>query len=385
MNFSRIPERSELKDYLRQLVDQKKIPHAQLFLGRPGYGTLALAMAYVNYLLCQNRNGGDSCGQCSSCIKTYKLIHPDVHFAFPVVKKDDKKREDTTSADFYADWRTIIAENPYFGINEWQEHIHSSTRPNINTRECNAIIQNLSLKAYEAPYKIQIIWMADYLGKESNRLLKLIEEPTDDTLIILIAENQELLLNTIISRCQITKVTRYQDTAIQQFLEEQYYLTADRSLAMAKLADGDLNRAIHLVKGEVKNFAQTLLHWLRISYKGDSFELMQFSQELGNWGLDLQMQFLEYGLVFFREFIFCTYSGRESVNLTSEENDVIQKLMKIIDSKKAEAIVEIINDAIIYLNRNANSKILLMADSIQIGDILRDRPPFFNHNTITLV
>jgi len=206
MFFSDIPGKQIEKKYLIDNVNEDRLAHAQLFLGRPGAGQLALALAFASYVLCRDRQPDDSCGRCAACLKSHKVIHPDMHFAFPVIKKDGKQRKDVTSNDFLIPWRKIIHGNPYLDMNTWLHSLNvDNAQANINVKECVEIVKKLSLKTFESDHKILIMWMPEYLRNEGNRLLKLIEEPPDETLIILVAERQEEILNTILSRSIIQR------------------------------------------------------------------------------------------------------------------------------------------------------------------------------------
>jgi DNA polymerase-3 subunit delta' len=178
--FRDIAGKESVKKNLTKAVDSGRIPHAQLFLGKEGSGALPMALAFASYIQCQNRTDGDSCGVCSHCIKSHKLIHPDIHFSFPVVKFGDKKRADTTSDDFLPKWREIIKTNPDMNTSDWLQHIDADNNlPNINVKECNDIMHKLNMMSFESDNKILIMWRPEYLHNEGNRLLKLIEEPTD--------------------------------------------------------------------------------------------------------------------------------------------------------------------------------------------------------------
>jgi len=190
MTFKEIPGQQTLKEYFAKIITEGRVPHALLLTGGEGYGKLAIAWAVATFLQCKNKGTKDACGECSSCRKASQNIHPDIHYAFPVIKKDKLTRAETTSKDFIIEWRNFIAEQPYGDLNEWLISLGAPDKnPNINVAECNHIIKNLGLMTYEGDYKIQIIWNAELLGKEGNRLLKLVEEPSDNTIIILIANN----------------------------------------------------------------------------------------------------------------------------------------------------------------------------------------------------
>ena len=230
MFFKTIPGKEDEKLRLIHQVKEDRIPHAQLFIGREGSANLTMALSFVSYLYCQNKKDDDSCGECPACKLTHKMIHPDVHFSFPVVKSESKKREDTTSDDFLPQWRNIIQQTPFFSFYDWQQAIQAqTTKPNINTKECNDIIQKLAFQSFSDGPKVLLMWMPEYLGKEGNKLLKLIEEPTDNTYLILVANDQERILNTILSRCQLMKFLPFHESALKSHLMTQMGLSDEVS------------------------------------------------------------------------------------------------------------------------------------------------------------
>ncbi|HRG66951.1 MAG TPA: hypothetical protein PLV12_14130 [Saprospiraceae bacterium] len=373
MFFKTIPGKKEEKNKLIHQVSEDRIPHAQLFIGREGSANLALAMAFVSYIYCQDRVDGDSCGVCAACKLTHKQIHPDVHFSFPVVKSESKKREDTTSDDFLPQWRTIIQQNAFFTFYDWQQAIHAqTTKPNINTKECNDIIQKLSYQSFSDGPKVLLMWMPEFLGKEGNKLLKLIEEPTDNTYLILVANDQDKILNTILSRCQLMKFLPFHEEELKDYLSTQMGLPNEAATRISRAAEGNIAKAVDGAKGADKNQSSMLFDWLRICYKGDSEEMTGFVNEMVGLSLDNQVRFLEYSLHFFETYLgFLLTEGKGSY-MTEGEKTVAEKMKSIIDRQKVETISATINQLIFYLNRNGNHKVNWMADTIVVGDILRN-------------
>lgn len=384
MQFSQIPFKEEEKKKLFTQVDEDRIPHAQLFIGKEGSANLAMALAYVSYIYCENRIDGDSCGQCKNCNLTMKYIHPDIHFSFPVIKLEDKKREDTTSDDFLLPWRAALAHNPYLTISDWQQHINAqNAKPNINTKECNDIIHKLSFQSFSDGPKVLLMWLPEYLGKEGNKLLKLIEEPTDNTYIILVANDQEMILSTILSRCQLMRFLPYKELEIKEYLMDQKGIEENLSLQYARLAEGNLSKALELLKGDDKNLSSILFDWLRICYKGDGEEMTGFVDDIASWSLDAQIQFFEYALHYFQSYgSWLQIGDAASGNMTQTEIGVAAKMKNLIDIEKIESISQTINYLIYYINRNGNKKINIMADTILIGDILRNRHQTSSNNRI---
>lgn len=372
MRFEDILGKEKTKDFLRQKVQEDKIPHAQIFLSREGAGGLAMALAFVSYILCQDRTAEDSCGVCKACTQVDKYIYPDLHFSFPVVKKDGLRREETTSDDFLILWRKALIDNPYMNISDWIEATNGEkTRPNINVKECNKIVSKLSLRSYADGPKILLMWMPEYLGNEGNRLLKLIEEPTPDTYIILVAEDHDSILNTILSRCQLVKILPYKDEQIASHLQNEG-IAEDRAAQIARLADGSINAARKLAGGTHKDFGEHLFAWLRICYSGKAVDMHRFSQEMSSLTKDMQLQFFDFGLHFLREYLFWYLTGHKP-RLTDSEIATAQKMKSILPAEKIQDLSSAFENGIMQIQRNANMKIAYMAKSIEVGNILKSK------------
>ena len=372
MFFKDIKGKTEIKRDLINSANRGRIPHAQLFLSREGNGGLAIALAFASYIMCENRMEDDSCGECSQCKKTHKWIHPDLHFSFPVVRQGDKKRESITSDNFLPKWRTMLQQYPYMSKVDWFDAINEhNSAPNINAKECNDIMHKLNMKAYESDKKILIMWLPEYLGNEGNRLLKLIEEPTDNTYIILVTENQEQILQTILSRCQLVKIPPFTSEDIVSFLSENFRTDSQKALQIANLADGNLNHAIAICNNQAADYSQLIISWLRVAFKSDPIEINKWSKEVESLDKEEQKSFLEYGLHFFRQFNFRLLTQSNEVSLTQQELEIANNMAKIIDIDKAEAICRIINELLENIPRNINLKISLFADTLHIGRILK--------------
>jgi DNA polymerase-3 subunit delta' len=374
MFFKDIIGKEEVKQRLVNTVTKGRIPHAQIFLGKEGSGNLAIALAFASYIVCENKQDGDSCGKCNQCSKSHKFIHPDIHFSFPVVKYGDKKREVITSDDFLPKWREILHTNPFMGTGEWLEHIDAGDKlPNINVKECNDILHKLNMMSYESENKVLIMWLPEYLGVEGNRLLKLIEEPTNNTYLILVAENQDLILQTILSRCQLVKIPDFENTEIAQYLAEQNSIPPDKAIQIANLSDGNINLAINIGRNETSDYSELLISWLRIAFKSDPVEVNKWIGTVSDLSKDEQKNFFEYGLHFFRQFNYRNLTKSDMVSLTQKELDTAAKMATIIDVEKSEKIITLLNEAIENVNRNINIKIMLFADTLTIGEVIRKK------------
>ncbi len=367
MKFSQVIGQAKPKALLKGMVESERIPHAQLFLGAKGAGNLALAMAFAQLTLCDNPKGGEACGRCVNCIKAKKMIHPDIHYSYPTVGSK------VVATNFLKEWRQAVAENPYMNLNQWLQKIGAENKQgNINKDECLAIVKKLSLKTFEGKYKILIMWLPEFLGKEGNRLLKLIEEPPENTLFVLVAENQELILNTILSRCQIVKINPLQDEEVAQGLVEKKGIGEEEAMTIARLANGDFNEAMFLTEHTENDNAQLFLEWFRSCYKGNAKELVTLTDNLAKLGRENQKYFLTYSLHFLRELMVLGVTGNaENIRLQSTEKQTALNMSRVVDFQKVRKINDLINEAIFHVERNANLKILFLDTSIKLHKVLR--------------
>lgn len=369
-------ESDKLKQELYSLINAGRAPHASIFIGKIGFGTLDIVLDFAQALLCTDSDEvGTPCTNCTACHKAKKLIHPDLHFAFPVIKKGTKKRADTTSKDFLAEWREIVNETHYFNLEDWAGKIQADNKQlNINTTECNEIIKKLGLKAFEGGNKVMIIYLAEYLGREGNRLLKLIEEPPPNTFIILIAENQESILNTILSRCQIFGVSPMRDDRIKSELQT-LSIEEEQQDFISFLANGDLRRALILAQNNSMDLSADVITWLRHAYLLNKKPkvLIEWVDDFSKLSKMAQNSFLEYVLHFLREFQLSLFDNQSKLRLSKEEIDSVEKLKNIIDFEKVEKLSQICDTLYYNLSRNVNSKIELMNASIDINNLLHKK------------
>ncbi|GAB4487220.1 MAG: DNA polymerase III subunit delta' [Saprospiraceae bacterium] len=367
MIFSDIIGQQRTKTFLLQLAQSERVPHALLFLGPTGSGNLALAVAFAQLLQCENPTSKGACGECSACRKAANFAHPDIHFSFPTVGTN------AVSTDYLKQWRAALSENPYMDANTWLQRLDAENKQgNITKEECNAIIKKLSLKAFEGRYKILVMWLPEYLGKEGNRLLKLIEEPPENTIFLLAAENQDLILNTIVSRCQLVKTEFLSDEEVAEGLQQKRGLDANRARQIAFLADGNFNAALQMADNPENDDARLLLDWLRKCWRGNGVELVKWTDEFAKLGRENQKQFLHYGLHFLREMMALIATGNPNLRLRPEELATAQNMAKVLNFEKITQLVGLFNDNIYYVERNANPKILFLDTSIQMNRILKN-------------
>lgn len=370
MHFDQIPGNESIKRYLTELVETARLPHAMIFTGPMGNAKLALAIAFANYLQCSDKQNGESCGKCPACLKSMKYVHPDIHFVFPAISMDGKKREDTVSADFYPMWRSFIAEKTYGSLTDWLHHLGADSKPaNINTKECSQISNTLGLKSYEGQYKILIIWHAEYLGKDGNRLLKLIEEPPENTIIILLTERTDKIIKTILSRCQIIGVPPFTDQEIKLGLEAESF---DISEELVYLADGNLHLAKSLSAGNWENHSDELMTWMRTTYQMKPESIVKTVNELARKAKQEQINFLSYGLYYMKEYRNALISQDiQLAKLSESEKDVAIKMSNLIDESMSRSIVSLFEEGINHLRRNANAKILFMDLTVRLEQIMK--------------
>lgn len=371
MIFNDIIGQHRTKKFLLQLAHSERVPHALLFLGPTGCGNLALALAFAQLLQCENPDAEHgACGECPACRKAAHFAHPDIHYSYPTVGTN------AVSTDYVKQWRASLDTSPYLDANTWLQHIGAENKQgNINKEECNAILKKLSLKAFEGRYKILVMWLPEYLGKEGNRLLKLIEEPPEQTIFLLAAENQEQILNTILSRCQLVKTDSLNDEDIAEGLRQKRGLDSARASQIAFLADGDFNTALQIADNPENDDARLLLDWLRKCWRGNGVELVKWTEEFAKLGRENQKQFLFYGLHFLRELttlVVAPDAVGSSARLGPEELSTAQNMAKVLDFEKLNRLTALFNDNIYYVERNANPKILFLDTSIQMNRILKN-------------
>jgi len=370
MLFKDIAGQAEVKQSLLHMVQRERLPHANLFLGAEGSGGLPLALALGQYLLCLQPGESDACGHCSSCHKASRYIHPDLHFSFPTVGAK------AVSENFLEAWRSALAQQPYLHYNDWLERIGAENRQgNITREECQRILQKLNLKTFEGRYKVLIMWKPELLGNEGNRLLKIIEEPPENTVIILVAEEAERILNTILSRCQITKVPPLPDESITEALRARFPDAEARIQEAAHLAQGDFGQALYLIQQKENDNAALFLDWMRKCYKGNGVELVNWVAPFAALGRERQKYFLQYALHFLREYLQLKFTGADQVRLRNNERQTAANLIKVIELDQAESMVEVFNECYYAIERNANPKPLFLDASIKLHRILKRKVP----------
>jgi DNA polymerase-3 subunit delta' len=368
MQFRDIVGQKEVKDHLIRTVSENRVSHAQLFLGPEGSGNFALALAYAQFISCTDRLNDDSCGGCASCRKYTKLIHPDLHFSYPFFRGGEKE---DSMADL-EEWRDLVLENPYFNLDEWRERLDAQNKqPNINKAECMNILHRLSLKPFESEYKTMIVWLPEYLRNEGNRLLKTLEEPAEKTLIILVAQSQDQILNTIISRTQLVKIPALSQLEIRDYLLRTKDITEVKAAQTAYLSEGNLQAALNFLKEDDNDNFRLFSGWMRMTFADRGSQFFEFVDEAAKLGRESQKNLLRYGINLIRECIMILSGAQELVHLPSAELDFVSNFSRQLDLAKAEAIINELDKAHYHIERNANPKILFLDVSLQLVKILK--------------
>lgn len=363
MYFKDVIGQDKIKARLVKSAQDGRIPHAQLFLGPEGSGNLAAAVAYARYILCPNHTDEDACGECPSCSKIDQLAHPDLHFSFPVVQSSKV----SVTNDVLPQWREALKEEPYMNTGWWYQKLGEDKKQGIiNVKESDEIVKKLVLKSFEGGYKVMIIWMPELLNiAASNKLLKIIEEPPEKTLFILVAKDHEQIIQTILSRTQLVKFNRLKDDEVAAGLTNA---PVAQGASIARIADGNFFRARMMVnegEGNHDNFNH-FRDWMRLCFKKDVKGAVYWAEEIASMGRERQKSLLNYGLHIFRECLIGNYTSEELVRLDGTELAFSGKFSNYVRSHNILPLYEEFNKAHYHVERNANPKILFLDLSFKI-------------------
>jgi DNA polymerase-3 subunit delta' len=374
MLFDEIIGQQHLINHLKSSADNGRIPHAQLFVGKEGSGTLATAIAYARYLLCATSKEADSCH-----VKCEKLAHPDLHFAFPVAPNNKVKKHPVSNL-FLDDWRAFVKEQPYGNLFNWFQQIGIENKQGqIGVDEAEQIVKSLQLKAYEGGYKVMLVWHAEKMNTSAaNKLLKLLEEPPEKTVFILITENEEQIINTIVSRCQLLHFPVLSEKDIAETLiskEKSFHAEASK---IAHQAEGNYNKALHILRHDSNDliFEKWFILWVRSAFKAKGNaavveNLIDWSDAIAKSGRETQKRFLQYCLQFFRQALLANYKATELVFMTTEDKSFeLQKFAPFIHGGNIHAIENEVSDALYHIERNGNAKIILLDLSVKLTKLL---------------
>ena len=400
MLFNNVIGQEAIKQQLLDLQANNRLSHAILFLGKEGAGALPLAINFAQHLVSAIKPvaapvvadlfGGFSALPQEPSEETpggnkpafdpaaEQLLHPDLHFSYPVIPK--KPGDKPIATEYIKEWREFYKMMPYGNVFDWLQFINAENKQgNITSEECNDIIRKLSLKAFQAPIKVLVMWMPEYLGKEGNKLLKLIEEPPPDTVFLLVAENEDQLLPTIISRCQVIRILPLDPADIEQVLIEKSNLPAEQARQIALVCEGNYREALQLVQHNQEDWDALLKDWLNASLLRGATDFQRFGlqnkivEQLAGLGREKQKQLLRYFLELLGQSLRIRIMGADQLNLPENEKAFALKLNKISGISTQQALVKELEQAIYYVERNANPKMLFHALTIKLRSIVLDK------------
>ena len=391
MLLSEVIGQEKLKKQLVDMVQQQRLPHALLLVGPEGSGALPLAVAFAQYIVSIPSQATATAGlfgapaeptaqvfytpeqiaDLPAYHRASQLMHPDLHFSFPTII--EKPGQKNISANFIEQWREFINGYPYGNAFDWLQFIKAENKQgNISADECNEIIKKLSFKSFESAYKVLVLWMPEYLGKEGNKLLKLIEEPPDNTIFILVAASEENILPTILSRCQFVKVPRLSTDEIESALVGRAKLAPEKAKQVAILSEGNYREALHLIQHSDQDYISMIKDWLNAILKMGPLAQLKWVEEMSKLGREQQKQFLKYFNHLLEHSIRLKTMGSD-LPLESDLKDFALRINKIAGVSQMESIVNELDKSIYHIERNANPKMLFMALSIKLYHIIQNK------------
>ncbi|MCK9480967.1 MAG: hypothetical protein M0R38_04285 [Bacteroidia bacterium] len=370
MKFKELAIAQLIVDRLTNLGKINKIPHAILFSGHEGSGNLATAIAFSQYILCDNPTENDSCGECPNCKKVSEYIHPDIFFSFPFISAKDQE----LSTAFIEEWRNMLKSTPYPSLQDWQQSIESNNKQlNIYASEIRDIAKRLSLKSYSGKKKILILWLPEFMGKEGNMLLKLIEEPPDHTLFFLVTESEKDILTTILSRAQRIYIPKPDVESIAQYLLSiDDELTKEKAGSIALAAKGNVNEALAIHYEQEEPFFELFRTWLLACYTGKGSTMMEQVEKINKGSRDNVVNFLSYGLELMRDVFIFTHNSLDQ-NLPEKEKEFLTNFAKTMEGRSFEDMYKLFNETIFGIIRNGNINILLTSLSMDINKIFKGK------------
>ncbi|WP_026764330.1 DNA polymerase III subunit [Sediminibacterium salmoneum] len=393
MLFSDVIGQDTIKQHLAEMVEHNRLSHALLFLAKEGAGGLPLALAFAQYIVSlpaeapvvEDLFGGMTALEPSggfippeqianqpAYVRADKLVHPDLHFTYPVIPR--KSGDKPVSADYIEEWRSFVETMPYGNVYDWLQSIGAENKQgNITAEECNQIIRELSLKSFESRYKVLLLWMPEYLGKEGNKLLKLIEEPPPNTVFILVAENEESILPTIISRCQLVRIPALEDADIEKALTERAKANEETARQITGICEGNYREALHLLQHADEDWQSLLREWLNAMLKTGPAAQLKFIDEVSRLGREKQKQFLRYFNHLLEQSIRIRVMSEEQIKVAAEEKDFAKRLNKIASVSQQECMIEELDKAAYYIERNAHAKMLFQALTIKLYHIIQNK------------
>ena len=377
MYFKDIIGQETLKARLLRSVDDNRLAHALLLTGPGGNGKLPVAVALARYILCTGRNNGDACGRCPSCVKIDKLMHSDLHFAFPVKKKKNSGDKNPVSDDYMTQWREIFLKAPYFSYSDWLSKLEvDNQQPMIYERESAEILHKLTMKSREGGWKVMIIWLPEKMNEAcANKLLKIIEEPPAETLFLLVAENTEPILPTILSRTQRIEIPRIADEAISEALQQRYTLDGQTARAIAAQSGGDWEKAegMLMVNSAKTQYLELFMTLMRMAYRRDIKAMKQWSEQVAALGRERQKSLLEYCQRMIRENFIMNFKRSEMLYLSREEHDFSVKFSPFVNENNIFGIMEELSEAQKHIEQNVNAKMIFFDMALRMIVWIKNR------------
>jgi DNA polymerase-3 subunit delta' len=375
MNFSKIPGQKDIIEKLIRSVHEERVSHAQLFAGPEGCGSMALALAYARFISCENRLESDSCGTCKSCVKYEKMIHPDLHFVFPVIK--GKKATDPVSDNYLEEWREFVKKSPFFTLNNWLDTIEvGNAQGLIFASEASEIIKKLSLKTFESDFKIMIIWLPEKMHPSAaNKLLKMIEEPPEKTLFLLVSEEPDKVIPTILSRCQLVKIPSFNSTDIEKYLTGRFGLNTEKAADFSRVSTGNINRAIELCENEDSSLAnlERFKSLMRFAWKRDIISVISWSEEISSTGREAQKNFISFSLRILRENLMLSLDQKKNslVFLAGEEAAFSGNFHPFITPVNIYPLTDEFSLVHSHIEANGNAKIIFLDLALKVTRLIR--------------
>jgi DNA polymerase III subunit delta' len=373
MQFAEIEGLEDVKSQLIHGVKTGHVAHAQLFLSREGGPNLPMALAYATFLNCESPTDTDSCGTCGACSKMNRLIHPDLHFVYPVSNTKDVAGKDAVSSTFLKQWRQFILSNPLGNLEDWLQIFGGENgQLNISKEESRNIIRDLSLKAFEGKYKIMLVWLPEFMHPSAaNAILKILEEPSPSTVFLMVANDAERLLITITSRLQKIYVRPFSPKEIERVLQKKFQLAPERAAQMAFLADGNINEALRLIEEPENNNLKLFREWMLSCYHQQFAEFIPQADAFHTLSKLAQRSFLLYSINTLREVLLTLMGASLIRKVPATDLEFVDKFSKTVNPQWVEKVVELINDAHYHLERNGSPKIIYLDLCFQVAQLFR--------------
>ncbi len=381
MRFNEVIGLERTKGELVGGIEHNRVAHAQLFYGSKGSGQLAMAVAYARRLNCQSPEKNDSCNNCLSCLKFSKLIHPDLHILFPIIRTSTT--DNKTSDDFVGDWREQFLKNPYFSLSKWLDHYKERFLEKTSDKKKEAVIyshqikeisRKLTLKVFEAKYRVVIIWMPEKMNiKAANKFLKLLEEPPNKTILFLVSEEKGVIIDTILSRVQHTRIPNY---TVNDTIENSKIQKTESFLNFCRLSNGNMGKVFSYTDTPPSSFFQEFKALNRLCFKNNFSEISEWCDEISLKNRQQQRDFLVYGLTIFRECLIYNFSDQSINLLTKEEKKFLENFAKFVHEDNSVSVIRLFENAIKKIKRNANSKIIFFQLALELSDLLKLKRKF---------